>query len=166
MALTALGYANALLGHYDRAVSALERAIEINPSSAIACWSLGATLAMAGQPDDAIPMVEKAIRLSPQDPLMHEFMFNIGAAHFVAERYDKAVEFAQRSLDLKSSQPGAQRLLAAAYGYLGNIPEAASALEKMLRVAPDMSAQHLRSYLPDNIVEQYIDGLRLAGWNG
>ena len=82
LALTALGYACSLSGQQDRAIAVLERAIELNPSSALAYWSLGAALAPAGRPDEAIPVIEKAIRLSPRDPLMHEFLFNIGAAHF------------------------------------------------------------------------------------
>jgi hypothetical protein len=36
----------------------------------------------------------------------------------------------------------------------------------MVRVAPGMSEQHLRSFLPETFVEQYIEGLRLAGWKG
>jgi adenylate cyclase len=165
-ALTALGYANSLLGQYDRAVAALERAIEINPSSAMAYWALGSSLTQAGQADDGIAMIEKAIRLSPQDPLMHEFMFSIGSAHFIARRHEKAVEFASLSLDLMPGQPGAYRLLAAASAYLGKLSEAAAALEEMVRVAPGMSEQHLRSFLPETFVEQYIEGLRLAGWKG
>jgi hypothetical protein len=64
------------------------------------------------------------------------------------------------------AQPGALRLLAAASAYLGNLGEAALALEKMVRVAPDMSVQHLQSFLPENVVQRYIEGLRLAGWKG
>ena len=165
-ALTALGYANSLVGQYDRAVALLERAIEINPSSAMACWALGSSLNHAGQPDDGIAMIEKAIRLSPQDPLMHEFLFGIGSAHFIARRYAKAVEFANASLNLMPGQPGALRLLAAAGAYLGELSAAADALKKMMRAAPGMSEQHLRSFLPEKIVQQYIEGLRLAGWKG
>jgi adenylate cyclase len=166
MALTALGYSNSLVGKWDRAVTVLQRAVEINPSSAIAFWALGSSLAQGGKPDDGIAMIEKAIRLSPQDPLMHEFMFNIGSAHFISERYEKAAEFASRSLNLMPAQPGALRLLAAASAYLGKLDEAALALEKLARVAPGMSKQYLQSFLPEHVVERYIEGLRLAGWKG
>jgi adenylate cyclase len=166
VALTALGYANSLTGQYERAAAVLERAIEINPSSAMTYWALGTTLAQDGQPDDAIAMIEKAVRLSPQDPLAHEFMFNIGAAHFTLERYEKAVEFAQKSLDLKPGQPGTLRLLAAAYGFLGKASQGAAALEELQRVAPELSEEHLRSFLPESLVRRYLEGLRLAGWAG
>ena len=165
-ALTALGYAKSLSGEYDRAVATLERAIEINPSSAMAYWALGSSLAQSGQPDDGIAMIEKAIRLSPQDPLMHEFMFNIGSAHFISRRYEKAIEFAIASLDLRSGQPGAYRLLAAASAYAGKLNEAAAAVEEMVRVAPGTSEEHLRILLQHQVAEQYLEGLRMAGWKG
>jgi len=166
MALTALGYACSLTGEYDRAITALERAIEVNPSSAMACWALGSTLSQSGQPDVGIAMVEQAMRLSPQDPLMHEFIFSIGSAHFIAQRYDKAVEFAKKSIGLKPGQPGSFRLLAAANAHLGKLSEAAAAVKEMLRIAPGLSEQHLKSFLPKSVVDQYVAGLRLAGWKG
>ncbi|MGB5210277.1 MAG: adenylate/guanylate cyclase domain-containing protein [Gammaproteobacteria bacterium] len=166
MALTAMGFAASFLKQHDRAISVLERAIELNPSSAIAYWALGAALAPGGRPDEAIPMVEKAIRLSPQDPLMHEFLFAMASAHFAAGRYQEAMRFAQRSLDIEAEQPGAYRVLAAANGFLGRIVDAQAALDQMLMLAPDLSAEHLRSFLPDHAVDKYVDGLRKAGWKG
>jgi adenylate cyclase len=166
MSLTALGFACSLCGHRDRAVAVLERAVQANPSSALAFWSLGATLTTAGRPDEGIPMVEKAMRLSPQDPLMNEFLFTIGSAHFMAERYDEAIQFAQRSLDIKSDQPGAWRIIAAASALLGKLDEARRALGQMIRLAPDLTEERLRVFLRETDVERYVRGLRLAGWSG
>jgi adenylate cyclase len=166
MALTALGYALSLTGEYERATTALERAIEINPSSAMAYWALGSTLTQASQPDVGIAMVEQAIRLSPQDPLMHEFIFSIGSAHFAARRYEQAAEFAKKSISLKPGQPGSFRLLAAASAFLGKLSDASVAVKEMMRIAPGVSEQHLRSFLPQKLVDHYVEGLRLAGWKG
>lgn len=166
MALTALGFACSLAGFRDRAVAVLERAVQANPSSALAFWSLGATLATAGRADEAIPMVEKAIRLSPQDPLMNEFLFTIGSAHFLAGRYEEAIEFAQRSLDLKGDQPGAWRILAAANALMGRLGEARRSVGHLMRLTPDLTEDRLRVFLREEDVELYLKGLRLAGWQG
>jgi adenylate cyclase len=163
-ALTALGFICSLTGDYQRATVVLERAIQLNPSSALAHWALGAALAPAGCPDCAIPVIEKAIRLSPHDPWMHEFLFNIASAHFIAERYGEAVTSARGSLQARPDQPGVYRLLAASYGYLGRTEEAKSALETLLRLMPDFAAAHLRVFLPPDVVERYLEGLRKAGW--
>jgi len=121
-------------------------------------------LTQSGRPDDAIPMIEMAIRLSPQDPLLHEFIFNIGAAHFTAGRYELALEYAHRSLNLRPGQPGALRLLTASHSFLNQAEEARSALKKMEEVAPDFSEKHLRTIVPDDIADRYLEGMRLAGW--
>jgi adenylate cyclase len=163
-ALTALGWGCSLTGDHERAVTVLERAIELNPSSAEAYWSLGAALATTGRPEEAIAMIEKAIRLSPSDPWMHEFLFNLASAQFIAERYQEAVRSAKRSLQVRSDQPGVQRLLAASYGHLGRSEEARAALDVLLRLEPDFSTEHLRVFLPPGLVEGYLDGLRKAGW--
>jgi len=166
MALTAVGFASSFMKEHERAISVLERAIELNPSSAFAYWALGAALGSAGRPDEAIPMIEKAIRLSPQDPLMYEFLFAMASAHFAAGRYQEAARFARRSLDLQGEQPGAYRILAAANGYLGRTVDARAALAQMQKVGPAPTAEHLRSFLPDRVVEKYLEGLRKAGWKG
>jgi len=165
-ALTALGFVCSLSGQHERAIAVLERAIHLNPSSALAHWALGAALVPSGCPDCAIPVIEKAIRLSPYDPWMHEFLFSIAAAHFLAERYEDAVASARRSLEAKSDQPGAYRLLAASYGYLGRTEEGKAALAALLQLMPDFSAADLRAFLPPAVAERYLGGLRKAGWAG
>ena len=164
MALTAVGFSSSFMKEHDRAISMLERAIELNPSSALSYWALGAALGPAGRPDEAIPMVEKAIRLSPQDPLMHEFLFAMASAHFAAGRYEEAIKFARRCLDIQAEQPGAYRVIAASSGYLGRLVDARAAFAQMLKYAPELTEAHLRSFLPDHIVDKYIEGLCKAGW--
>jgi adenylate cyclase len=111
-------------------------------------------------------MIEKAIRLSPHDPWMHEFLFNLGSAQYLAGRYEEAAASARRSLERKSDQSGVYRLLAAACGQLDRRDEARAALEALLRLAPDFSAATLRIFLPPDVVERYLEGLRKAGWEG
>jgi TolB-like protein/class 3 adenylate cyclase/Flp pilus assembly protein TadD len=166
MALTCLGFALSLAGDRERALTVLERAVEVNPSSAIALWSLGATLNMSGRPDEGIPMVEKAMRLSPRDPLTHEFLFTISAAHFLAGRLEEAAEFAERSLALKADQPGALRVLGAAQALLGREEEARRTVRQLAHLAPELDADKLRLLLGERVGDRYIDPLRSAGWKG
>lgn len=165
-ALTAMGFALSLEGDRDRALAVLERAVEVNPSSALALWSLGATLNVSGRPDEGIPMVEKAIRLSPRDPLMHEFLFTIGSAHFQAGRYEEAVEHIDRSLALNADQPAAWRVLAAAQVMRGNMNQAQKAVRQLVRLAPDLSAFDLVKLLGESVGNRIVEALRGAGWPG
>ena len=104
--------------------------------------------------------------LSPKDPIMHEFLFSVGAAHFIAGRYDKARRFARQSLQARPSHAGACCLLAASLGHLGRVDEGRKAVEQMMHLVPGMSEAHLKSILPDAIAMRYVAGLRKTGWNG
>lgn len=165
-ALTALGFALSLEGDRERALAVLERAVDVNPSSALALWSLGATLNISGRPEEGIPMVEKAMRLSPRDPLMHEFLFTIGAAHFQAGRYEEAVDYVERSLALNADQPAAWRVLAAAHAMLGNMNQAQKAVRQLVRLAPDLRALDLIKLLGEGVGNRIVEALRGAGWHG
>ncbi|MCI0429828.1 MAG: adenylate/guanylate cyclase domain-containing protein, partial [Rhodospirillales bacterium] len=63
-----LGNVLVALRHHDRAIAALERAIEINPNYAMAWGSLGTALCYAGRPSEGITKNEIAIRSDPLNP--------------------------------------------------------------------------------------------------
>ncbi|MBW2371230.1 MAG: adenylate/guanylate cyclase domain-containing protein, partial [Deltaproteobacteria bacterium] len=162
----ALGLARANAGQYEQAASASERVIELNPSAAVGYWCLGRSLSYLGRPDEGVGLIEKAIRLSPHDPVMHEFLFDLGVAHFLAERYEQAIVWERKSLRARPDQPGVYRVLAASYGHLGRVEEARAALDGMNELAPDFSLQALRVHVPSAVVERYLEGWRKAGWTG
>jgi len=162
----ALGLARANAGQYEQAASASERVIELNPSAAVGYWCLGRSLSYLGRPDEGVGLIEKAIRLSPHDPVMHEFLFDLGVAHFLAERYEQAIVWERKSLRARPDQPGVYRVLAASYGHLGRIEEARAALDGMNELAPDFSLEALRVHVPSAVVERYLEGWRKAGWTG
>lgn len=166
MALTALGFAHSLEGDQDRALAVLERAVDANPSSALALWSLGAALNVAGCPNEGIPMVEKAIRLSPRDPLMHEFLFTIAAAHLQAGRLEEAADYAAESLALVADQPSAWRVLATSQSLLGQDEDARQSVKQLVRRAPDLDAEQLRCLLGETFADRTITALRRVGWPG
>jgi adenylate cyclase len=162
----ALGLARANAGQYEQAAAASERVIELNPSAAVGYWCLGRSLSYLGRPDEGVGLIEKAIRLSPHDPVMHEFLFDLGVAHFLAERYEQAIVWQRKSLGARPDQPGVYRVLAASYGHLGRIEEARAALAGMNERAPDFSLEALRVHVPSAVVERYLEGWRKAGWTG
>jgi adenylate cyclase len=125
---------------------------------------LGGALSSLGRPDEGVGLIEKAIRLSPRDPAMHELLFDLGLAHFLAERYEEAIGWEKKSLQSRPHQPGAYRVLAASYGHLGRTEEARAALDTMRELAPDFSLELLRIHVPPAVVERYLEGWRKAGW--
>src|SRR5205823_6877728 len=58
----------AFAGENETALTAINRAIELNPNYAFAYAQRGIVLAYLNRPDEAIIAAERAIRLSPNDP--------------------------------------------------------------------------------------------------
>lgn len=97
---------------------------------------------------------------------MHEFLFTIASAHFIAGRDRDALVYARRSLQRKPDQPGAWRVVAAASALLGDADQAREAVGEMMRLTPNLNEQRLRVFLTERSAARYIEGLRKAGWQG
>jgi TolB-like protein/Flp pilus assembly protein TadD len=161
-----LSRAHTLTGQMQKAIAASELAIQINPSMALAYFSLGLMLSSAGRPDDGIAEIEKGIRLSPRDPLMWLAFSYLAFAHFAAQRYEEAIDWAQRSLQQRSDFPLPYAYLAASHAHLGRAEEARAALEEVTRQRPDFSLTSLRassSGWDPTLADRYFEGLRKAG---
>ena len=63
-----LSLACSVQGKRDDALTALRRAVELNPSLPVARSLLGQFLGIAGRTEEGLRELEKAIRLSPRDP--------------------------------------------------------------------------------------------------
>ena len=155
-----------ILREPDKAILHGNKAVDLNPSFALAHGYLGAALAYGGVPEAGIAEELKAIRLSPRDPELFHFFLAIGTAHFVAGRYEDAVEWAKKVLQERPDVPSGHRLLAASYGQLGQTDAAKAALEGVLRLVPGLSIEFVQKTIFFKISEHYdrfVEGLRKAG---
>ena len=157
----AMGCYYGATGDRERAIRAFEQAIELNPAMLGAYFFLGVFLSVVGRPEEGIANLEQAIRLSPKDVVLDAGLpWAMALAHFVAERYEAAVEWAQRSLQKRPEFAWALAILAASYAQLGRTAEARAALET--QPLPTASPAALRLALaagdPD-FVERFLDVL-------
>jgi adenylate cyclase len=166
MAHCVLGYAQLSTGQPQKAIASLERAVELDPSLAVAHGWLGDALCWAGRADEAIASVEKAMRMSPHDPLTFGFLHIMGIAHACTRRYEEAIGWLERSLQLVPSWPPTLLWATSTYAHLGRLDEARAALERLVRVWPGYSLSRAREiargYDPVSL-EAVVDGLRKAG---
>src|SRR5271169_6803117 len=86
-------------GRHDDAIRRLRRAIELDPNSSFAHGMLSATYAFSGEAEVAIQQAQMAIRLSPRDFLNVIWHITAAWAHLSAERFEEAVDSAQRAID-------------------------------------------------------------------
>jgi tetratricopeptide (TPR) repeat protein len=123
-------------GDAKTAASVIDRAISLNPNSAHAWMMKGFIHACLNQPKPALDALERAMRLSPLDPLGYFLAWCLGLPAFEEGQYERAIEWADRSLREEPTYLAALRIKVAACGLLGKPTEAHQALTQMLELHP------------------------------
>jgi hypothetical protein len=116
-----------LAGDTDAALSALDRAIVLNPNFAIAFGHRALVLAYLNRPEEAIRSGRQAMRLSPLDPVMFAFYQALALAELAAGRYEAGLSWAEQALRENSGMP-AFRLKLSLCGHLGRVDDARACL--------------------------------------
>jgi adenylate cyclase len=123
-------------------------------------------LAYAGKGEDGMASLNDALRLSPRDQFNFLWLYLLGFAAFIAERYQEALEFTTQSIRENASLPGVHRVRAACLSQLGRIEEARSAIADFRRLAPGATIDALKRQMPfkrPEDLQRYIELLQRAG---
>lgn len=120
----------------DLAVTALERAVALSPSSVNAHGLLGIAHAFGGRADQALDCIGRAMRLSPRDTYLSDFELYNAFAYFQAARYELGLKFAQQAHRLRPGHPYPLVLAAACAGHLGHVALGGSYIALLLDIVP------------------------------
>jgi TolB-like protein/Tfp pilus assembly protein PilF len=143
--------------------SAAERTLALNPMDSSTTAYLGTLMAHEGDWERACALVERARQLNPNHP---------GWYWFVAfwDAYRKRDYRGALAVALKINMPGdfyVSAVIAAAYGQLGELEAARTALLQLLAMKPDFAATAREDcekwFGAGELVEHFLDGLRKAG---
>jgi TolB-like protein/Tfp pilus assembly protein PilF len=97
----ALANAATVLGHlggdHETAKRAIDRALAINPSSALAHYAAAHVYVLSGDYATATAHADRALRLSPFDPMVAEAHWAHGVAAVQQGRYDEAVSYFRKA---------------------------------------------------------------------
>jgi adenylate cyclase len=147
------------------AAAAFRRALDLNPNFAAAHGYLGWTLAFDGQTEQAMSHLEEAIRMSPHDPQNTIFNTGLAVAHYLEDRYAKAVEYSNRTLQQRSAFTAGNRIHVASLAQNGQIEEAREALARVKEMHPDLSIAWIEKNVPYTAVPmaKFVEGMRKAG---
>jgi TolB-like protein/DNA-binding winged helix-turn-helix (wHTH) protein/tetratricopeptide (TPR) repeat protein len=148
-----LGEAHATLGliseNFDRdwggAESEYRRAIELNPNYATAYQWYGEYLALRGRFDEGLEEMKIARDL---DPLSLVIIKDTGEVYYAARKYDQAIGFYRKALDMDSHFILARRYLAMAYLQKREFSSAITELETVTQEEenPDTMAELAYAY--------------------
>jgi len=166
LALVLLGW---LRIRYRRDYSGLElveRAVALNPNNTSVLELAGVAHLHAGDLDQVIADGTRALQLSPGSPQRYVFMLWIADAHSAAGRYEEAVSFAKRSIEVEPGCVHSHLALASGYAQLGRIEEARQEVAAAVRIRPDVTIAAVndldRMRFPER-VDRWVEGLRKAG---
>ena len=119
-----------------------------------------------GESDDAIAAFEQAMRLSPLDPLIFRAYAGTAYAHFLADRFQEAVIWSEKSVRQRRYYRPGVRLLAASNAMAGRQQESQRALEALLKLDPDLRVPQLKDLLPlrrPEHIAKFEEGMHKAG---
>jgi Flp pilus assembly protein TadD len=128
-------------------MNAIDHALALNGSSALAL-GLGSTiLAHDGRVEQAIEYGERALRLSPHDPTAYLHFTALAIAHLVAGRFEQAAAACNKASQSNPRFSFPVVLHAAALMSLSRTQEAKAAARRVLELEPRFSvAKFVRSH--------------------
>ena len=152
-----------LAGDNDAALSALDRAIVLNPSFALAFGHRASVLAYLNRPEEAILSADQAIRLSPRDPAMFSFCSALALAHLALGQYEEGLRWAEAALRENAGAP-ALRLKLSLCGHLGRREEAVECRRRLREAGSEPTITALMRDMPKGLAPAlaaiYVEGLR------
>lgn len=107
--------------NWSKSEKEFRTAIRLDPDYATAHHWFAQWLCYTGQIDEALAEMELAAKL---DPLSPAILRDKGLTLYYARRYDEAIEFARKTLELEPYFTAAHRLLSMAYLAKGMLPDA------------------------------------------
>ena len=156
-----LGNIHTFTGNYELALAEADRALELNPSDAVARALRGGILLWLGKLDEAIAASEAARRYDPR--LAPEAMFTLALAYYLAGRYRDAAQTAT-AVEPRARTVFLEAVLAAAHAQLGEDEAARRVAAEVRRLSPFFDVERFGQRLMNSAHrEKAQEGLRKAG---
>jgi len=141
-------------------IGLLDRALALNPSSAVGWFYSGVLRLWVGQPDLAIEHVETSLRLSPRERTGSPLQI-LGLAYFFQRRLDEAASKLVLAIQVDPGMPRAHQALAACYAHMGRLDDARAIVSRLRAITSQIVPSDLPWHNPEHC-ELFLSGLRLA----
>ena len=139
MSIAAFVRAN-LTRDYDAAVEVLDRALAMNPNSALAFGFSALVSAHSERDARAVAHAQRALRLSPlDDPLNYHPYCALALTSLFAGRFAEAVTYANLTIQANPAFSVPYAYLVASHANLGDLEAARAAARRLLEVAPSFT---------------------------
>lgn len=132
----------------DAAERRLAQALASNPNESLAWLFNAMTHAWRGNGSPAVECADRALSLSPLDPMSYFFNSLASTANLVGERYERAIELAERSLRENRLHTPSLRALAVAQVLSGRIEQARETVRELRKLEPRLTVAVFRERYP------------------
>jgi adenylate cyclase len=164
-AFSILAYLQAMQGHYEAAMDAIKKAVELNPYDMGARGVQGICHLVIGEHRRAIELLSMAVQLGNSDPRYQWAALN-AFSHYLLGQYDASLSWAREALYFNPNHLQVLAVRAAALAQSGRGDEAAEATKVLLSNYSGLTVErHLRNFHWKNPADiaHYRDGLLKAG---
>ena len=152
------------MGHHERALAALERAVALGPNNADMRALNALVLNYIGRPEEGLADIELAVRLNPHHPDWYLVVW--GRSLYLLGRHADAVPVLQRLVDTGTELLPSYMLMIANYMAIGRSNEARDVVAVLLEAAPDLTLAQVPQFSPlknKEDLDRYLSLLRQAG---
>jgi len=153
-------------GRTDEAKIEVDRAVEIDPESALVLLLGGQVNAYAGSPEEAIEQCRASLRLNPRDPMVYARYQNMAVAHFALADYGQALDCTRRVAHMLPEWLEARTFEIASLAMMDRDDEAREAAAAVCGAYPHLDLAYVERrhpYRDAAIRARLIDALRRAG---
>ena len=146
------------------ALSAIERALSLNPSCATAHYFAALTNAFANRPASAAFHANRALRLSPFDPSNFEAHLALGFAAVAEGKFEEATTSFAKASQVNPRHSLMRFCHAIALALAGRPDEAAPSVERGLELEPGFRIRVFSEFaMARPVAEKFVEGARLLG---
>src|SRR3984885_2132886 len=152
-------------------IAKCEHALELDRNLADAHANIGFGKIFIGRAEETEADIAEGLRLSPRDTYAYIWMGRAGLAKLYLGRWEQAIAWCRRSIEVNRNFPYIYFVLGAALAQLGRLDEARSAIKAGLALIPTFAVTRFRAtwtamsddptYLSQ--FEPILEGMRKAG---
>ena len=157
-----------LLKDIERALDSCDQALQWNSNESLAWLFKAMVLAFDGEGALAWPAGQKALELSPLDPLKYYYDSLMASIAISAQKFEAAIDFAQKSLRINAGHLSSYRSLAIAQALAGDGEAARRTMALLMQRDPQFTVARFEQAYPSRervpaYLEQLKNALRAAG---
>lgn len=163
--ITVYAFVQEYSGNLEGAEDLARRALQLVPTDAFALQLLGQVMFFKGNFDAAVHHLTYAWRRARHEPWRFHISASLAFAHYLAERYDAALAWSERSLEI-ADYLQARAIYAATLGQLGKVEAARRQVAYLTAARPNAVARDFTRnarWESDTAVAHYHEGLVKAG---